>query len=367
MNGKLKLLIGGLGIGILFVFALLGLKSLFVDEPKTPAQPETSNWQPSQASTYYTGNIPTIGASDGEKVATQRDVQQADNGNDKIKPQLINEQNEPNTTPSTAKPATNTALNTARPGTTANPATTQPIQQPVTPQPSTLNNGGLEIIAQSAENNSPIAANIYVQKTDGTNVDAAAATAQTSFSLKPGLYKITVRANGRASVSRNLTVPPKAIVSEIFALPLAAAPQPTQPVEPTQPVTPPPPPVAEPQDNIGKLRVVALSADDGSPLKVDFTVREPDGTVLNHARNVSMAEMTLPAQKVVVSFTFRDFTGEQSLTVKPNQTVTHTFNLRGTNNAPPADNGANNTPASGANNPAGFNDFLNGMQTPPRN
>lgn len=355
MNGKLKLLLGGLGIGLLFVFALMGVKSLMVDDtPKAPAT--TDSWSQQPAVTHYSGNIANVGATDGEKVATQRDVTRPETPSDKVNPSLIGEKPVPEVDQPTTSPNTTTP-----PPTTTPPSTTTPPATNTARPGSNVSTGSLEILAQSAEDNKPIAASIYVQKTDGTNVDAAAATAQTVFNLKAGLYKVSVRANGRASVTRNITVPPKASVSEIFALPLTAqTPVATPTPEPSKP------PVDEQDEKAGKLRVVALSADDGSPLKVDFTVRELDGTILNRVKNVSMAEMTLPAQEVIVSFTFRDFTGEQSLVIKPKNTTSHTFNLRGVNNQP-EDKGVNNPAPNTPNNAGSFNEFLNGMQNPPRN
>ena len=371
MNGKLKLLLGGLGAGLLFVFAIVGIKSMLTEDKTGIAEP-AGGWQQSPTVTYDPGNIPSVGASDGSKIAT-KDVPAQDTGIDpseKVAPQLVDEPKDDTTTPATTRPSTvPTTTPTTQPTVDTSVNTTTP---PATAQQPAVSNGGLEVIAQAAEDNSPVEATIYVQKTNGTNVDAAASTAQMAFTLKPGLYKITVRAPGRASVSRNITVPPKAVVSEIFSLPLAAAtatPAPTKPPVASNPV---------PNNDVadgptGKLRVVALSADDGSPIKVDFTVLSTDGRVLNRVKDVSMSEVSLPAQPVVVRFNFRGFQGEQALTVNPDQTTTHTFNLRGASTAPPENDDAaatnaadpNNPPAQG--NPEAFGNFLNDMQNPPKN
>ena len=198
MNGKLKLLLGGLGIGLLFVFALMGVKSLMVDDtPKAPAI--TDSWSQQPAVTHYSGNIANVGATDGEKVATQRDVTRPETPSDKVNPSLIDEKPVPEVDQPSTPPSATT------PPTTTPPSTTTPPTNNTARPGSNVSTGSLEILAQSAEDNKPIAASIYVQKTDGTNVDAAAATAQTVFNLKAGLYKVSVRANGRASVTNNYT------------------------------------------------------------------------------------------------------------------------------------------------------------------
>jgi hypothetical protein len=231
-------------------------------------------------------------------------------------------------------------------------ATAQPEPEapPAPSQPSvTATTGQLEIMTQMAENGRMLKANVYVQRPNGTQMDKSSNAAKSVFTLKPGTYKITARAEGYASLTRTITIPANAVVNEIFPLPKIAT-------APPEPVTPPPEPMQaqanpapvnampeEPRwrrhhhrnaDNagIGKLRVVALSADDGNPLQVDFTIRRPDGSIIERMNNVSMSELNLPAQEVIASFNFRGLQGEQHLLVQPGQATTHTFNIRGVRN-----------------------------------
>jgi hypothetical protein len=196
------------------------------------------------------------------------------------------------------------------------------VQQPIVGQ-----TGRLEIVAQT-ENGKTLKANVYVQQTNGANIDKATYTNKAVFSLKPGKYKITVRAEGYGSLSRNINVPDGAVVNEIFPLPAIASNAPA-PVAPPPITRAPPSPSQQPGQREGRLRVVALSADDGSPIKVNFTIAQLDGSVVKRVNNVSLAEFTLPSQEFVVSFDFQGFQGYKSLTVQPGQISTHTFNIRG--------------------------------------
>ena len=78
----------------------------------------------------------------------------------------------------------------------------------------------------------------------------------------------------------------------------------------------------------GKLRLVALDADNGSPIAVDFTINRLDGSTFEQINSVPVAEITLPAEEFVVRFNYQGTQGYKSLTVQPGQTHTHTFNIQ---------------------------------------
>ncbi len=199
--------------------------------------------------------------------------------------------------------------------------------EPPTPTPAT-GKGKLEIVLQAAENGKPLKANVYIQQTNGVHIDQSNYTNKASFNLKPGTYRVTARTEGRGTLSRDISIPAGAVVNEIFPLPaLASTPAPTPQAAPvTQ--TPPSPAAQTPVRGTGKIRLVALSADDGSPVPVSFTIARPDGSVVNSANNVSVAEFTLPTEEFVASFDFQGRQGYQSLVVQGGQTHTHTFNIR---------------------------------------
>ncbi|SDZ82216.1 PEGA domain-containing protein [Thiothrix caldifontis] len=337
MSGITKWIIGA----VLVIFALIGIKSLFAPNP-AEAPPSASGWE--QPLVMPNANLPSPDAIGDKSIFTRplndKPVETEDNTIELVgEPEDKEDTTEtvPTTPPkpTTPAPVATTPDDNLPPDevTTALPTPPTPTPAPAPAPPVIGKTGTLEIVTQT-ETGKPIKANVYVQQANGVNLDKAMYTNKAAFTLKPGKYKITVRAEGYASLSRTISVPDGAVVNEIFPLPaLAAAPAPVaQP--PRQPV---PAPVTQtpPATPSGKLRVVALAADDGSPLPVNFTIARLDGTVVERANNVSLTELTLPAQEFVVSFEYQGFQGYKSLTVQAGQTLTHTFNIRGVNGEQP--------------------------------
>ena len=352
MTGNVKLLVGGLTLGLLLIFALVGLKSMFTEEPTNPL-PTTTQWQQSNNSgivglpgtngvssqQYAPG---TTALNNGLPSSTGLNSSQQDTtlGTTNNKAVLVGEPSDTTTDTSTTPRSNKTPTQTVTPN-TATPTPTAvdnsvPTKMPTAPVALT---GKLDIMAQTAESGIPLNADIYVQLTNGKNITKASGTQKVSFELKEGTYRITARAEGRASISRTISVPAKAVVSEIFALPLATAQPPTQAWNP-----PTDPPVAQPIQPVqpatgkGKLRLVAVDADSGTPVPVDFTISRLNGGIVNQINDVPVAEITLPAEEFVVRFNYNGLQGYKSLTVQPGQTHTHTFNIRGAlnGNLPPA-------------------------------
>ena len=353
MSGMTKFILGGL----LIVLALLGIKSLLPTSPEN-APPKAEGWE--QPLLMPNANLPSPDTiTDSSRLTSPQNDKPVE---EDTKVELVGEPDTntdtttPPSTPAKAPapasaaptkqepPADEISTSPAAPATPepTTPEPAAPVQQPVAAQ-----TGKLEIVAQT-ERGKAIKANVYVQQTNGANIDKATYTNKATFNLKPGKYKITVRAEGYGSLSRTINVPDGAVVNEIFPLPAiaASAPAPAAPPPVTRaPPQPSPAPHRQPTAGDGKLRVVALSADDGSPLRVNFTIARLDGSVVDRISNVSLAELTLPAQEFVVSFDFQGFQGYKSLTVQPGQVSTHTFNIRGvggqaqpTNQPPPLDN-----------------------------
>lgn len=328
MSGMTKFILGGL----LIVLALLGIKSLLPTDPAN-APPSADGWE--QPMLMPNANLPSPDTlTDNKRLTSPQNDKPVE---DDTKVELVGEpetkEPSPTSTPTEETPppaaTTRTAPEPSTSDVTTAPAATptpttppKPVQQPIVGQ-----TGRLEIVAQT-ENGKTLKANVYVQQTNGANIDKATYTNKAVFSLKPGKYKITVRAEGYGSLSRNINVPDGAVVNEIFPLPAIASNAPA-PVAPPPITRAPPSPSQQPGQREGRLRVVALSADDGSPIKVNFTIAQLDGSVVKRVNNVSLAEFTLPSQEFVVSFDFQGFQGYKSLTVQPGQISTHTFNIRG--------------------------------------
>ncbi len=334
MSGIAKWIIGA----VLVIFALIGVKSLFAPNP-AEAPPSASGWE--QPLVMPNANLPSPDAI-GDSTIFTRPL------NDKPAPaekedntvELVGEPDDTDTVEAPKPPPTRTPPKPVEPladesDTDTTPVIAEPTEtpKPATPPPAPVvgKTGMLEIVAQT-ETGKPLKANVYVQQANGVNLDNATYTNKAAFTLKPGKYKVTVRAEGYASLSRTINVPDGAVVNEIFPLPAlaAAAPAPvaTPPRQPA-PVRPAPTPAPPPAAEQGRLRVVALSADDGTPLPVNFTIARLDGSVVERVNNVSLTELSLPAQEFVVSFDYQGFQGYKSLTVQSGQTLTHTFNIRG--------------------------------------
>ncbi|MDD5393258.1 MAG: hypothetical protein PHE17_09585 [Thiothrix sp.] len=348
MGGNVKLMVGGILLGVVVLFALVGIKSMLGSSDPTLVDGQT----PVIGTPYPSANTPILGLpSDNAGVSSLGDkpLSQIDAGQ---KVELVNE-------PDTTKPATeDRPLTTSRPTPAPTPSLGSSVlpgvQTPAPVAPPVANVGKLTVVVQEEESGRALNANIYVQRPNGMQVNQVDYISTAAFNLKPGTYRITARAEGRASVSRNISVAANTAVNEVFALPVStpvASPEPAQPMQPWSSVVgqnpaiepqvvPVPEPLrpAPPAQNAekGKLRLVALSADDGSPVAVNFTITRLDGSVVNQINDVPVAELTLPAEEFVVSFNYQGKQGYKSLTVEPGQTHTHTFNIQGGQQSDPS-------------------------------
>lgn len=359
MDGNVKKLIGGVALGLLILFAIIGVMSLLTrDKPRT----EIGQQRFSPAVTTYNTSTPQLDADAGSRLASQQDTRAPTEEDTRV--ELVNEPQAPvartveDTEPTLEELAQSTLRDMPPPETllpTYKPTAPQPqaptkndniplappapvtapaTEKPATPSAPSASNGSLEIVSQTAENGMPIKANVYIQQANGTQIDKATYTAKATFSLKPGTYKVTVRAEGRGSLSRTITLPAQAVVNEIFPLPaISNRPSTTAPPASQPPAAPASTPVAS--AGTGKLRVVALAAEDGQPLQVNFTVSRPNGAIIQQFNHVAMAELAVPAQEVTVQFNYQGFQGEKRLQVTQGQTVTHTFNIKGTHQPDP--------------------------------
>lgn len=345
---KLKLLGKGLGVGLLVIFALIGIKSMLGEEKPTP--PAATWQQPNNGSILGLPGPNGIPSSSQQDTATLPTNTKVELVGEPSPPPVETPRTAPRTTPkpeatTITPPVTQpTPVAPTAPVTQPAPTVIEPAPVAEAPPPKT-NEGKLEIVLQTAENGIPLPADVYVQLPNGTNVSKAASTPNAKFNLKTGTYRVTARADGRASVSRTISVPNDAVVSEIFALPVAnnaANTPPAPPIGmppttinpvPAQPAPHNPPPTTATPRESGKLRLVAVDADNGNPLPVNFTISRLDGSTVDTIRNISVAELTLPTEEFVVRFNYQGREGYKSLTVQPGQTHTHTFNIQ---IAPPA-------------------------------
>jgi hypothetical protein len=305
MNEKLKLVLGGLGFGLLLLFAFVGVKSML----STGEQAEV------EAISAQSTPPPIIGLpGEGGMASSTNDVAKPEETpTDTL--ELVGEAKTPEQPEAQA-----TSANPQQQTTAVEPPVQE--QEPIA-QPPVATTGNLDISLQAAEDGSPLDGNVYIQKTNGVNLDKSAYASSARFTLKPGTYRVTARSEGRGSVSRNITIAAGGALNERFRLPLVSQPAAPPPVQPEPPVTQNPPP----NHGISHLRLVALSQEDGNPLEVSFSIARLDGQVLDSSRHVSFADFVLPAGEFIASFNYHGHQGYKSLSLQDGQNFTYTFNI----------------------------------------
>lgn len=176
---------------------------------------------------------------------------------------------------------------------TSSPSTTTsttPVQQQTPSTPVVANtNGQLYITVRAAEGSRAIRSNIYVQKQNGQHVAKSNYVDGAEFSLEPGAYKITVKAEGRQEATRTIQVSANGIVRENITLNpsgnMAVPPQQSQQVQPI----PQPEPV---QQGLLRLR---LNTGQGLPEQARFVIRNRAGERVATVGPAPNGEINLPA------------------------------------------------------------------------
>ncbi|MBK8454727.1 MAG: hypothetical protein WAQ53_03350 [Thiofilum sp.] len=109
------------------------------------------------------------------------------------------------------------------------------------------------------------------------------------------------------------------------------------PNNPAQPFIPPPGSEIDTVQNqgeepqfvtpMGSLELHAVSGIDNSPLAVDFTVTDLRGNVLERFRRVAIAELSLPAQDVLVNIHYQGMRGRETIRVQAGAPTVYTFTV----------------------------------------
>lgn len=238
-------------------------------------------------------------------------------------------------------------------------------------QPDTAVTTGLTVQVLSALQKKPVKANVYIQRENGVHVSRKRYVERARFALKPGRYKVTVRADGHQAVVRSVHVGRHAL-RQTFALQRHQAQQPQiqrahsktpqrqqqagqqysrqnqqrkiqqaaarqaearqaskrqeaarhQQVRHAAPARPQPPVVRH-----GRLQLHAVSATDGQPLAVNFRITSSDGRTLHHAPGVAYAEMSVPAGQVRIHIDHQGLAGSEIAQIQANATTAHTFSV----------------------------------------
>jgi len=76
----------------------------------------------------------------------------------------------------------------------------------------------LKLFARNEVNQKPIKSNFYVQTPNGKHIAKKIYADSAEFNLKPGKYKITVRAKNRKNIIRNIQISANQAITEVFSL-----------------------------------------------------------------------------------------------------------------------------------------------------
>ncbi len=77
----------------------------------------------------------------------------------------------------------------------------------------------------------------------------------------------------------------------------------------------------------GLLQLNAVSSVDGSPVQVNFSVSTPNGRLIHNLNSVATAEVDVPIGDIIVAIHYKDLTGSERITIKPNEPTTYTFTI----------------------------------------
>ncbi|MEZ5449309.1 MAG: hypothetical protein R3E89_10045 [Thiolinea sp.] len=110
-----------------------------------------------------------------------------------------------------------------------------------------------------------------------------------------------------------------------------ATPRPQNQNQAQQPPAPTSPPRQVEQVQVpaqqGVLQLIAVSGVDQQPLKVNFVVSTLNGQRLKAADNVSVTEVALPPQDVLVDINYADMRGQERIQVKAGEPTVYTFTI----------------------------------------
>lgn len=286
--------------------------------------------------------------------------------------------------------------------------------------------GKLSVSVQAAGSRAPLKSNIYVQLPNGKHITKKNYVDFGAFELRPGTYKVTVKAQGKTDVVRNIGIKENDNIQQVFLMETPGAkaankPEPapegtlsmtlqapqgqnnrgrfiiqdnkgqrvtrmrgvsnadiklkpgrynvvavyrgarlTKPVDVFQNKTsriafnvnefPQQAPAQQAQNQSaqqqqqaqqqveipaqqGVLQLIAVSGVNRQPLKVNFSVSTLNGRRLKAANNVSVTEVSLPPQDVLVDIAYEEMRGQERIRVKAGEPTVYTFTITPNNNA----------------------------------
>lgn len=192
--------------------------------------------------------------------------------------------------------------------------------------------GSLLLYARNKRDNVPLKSNFYIQKMDGRNVAKKVYSESAQFSLKPGIYRVTVRSKNRKNITKTIRISSGERLSEVFALKSTLPPvPPTAPKNPlpktqqasTAPVLAPQKPSKPIQQAIptGFLNIAMRPAK-----KTHFIVATRSGRKVVELTSVPNARFKLDTGEYIVTAIRNKQRRSKNISVRTNQTAHIQFN-----------------------------------------
>ena len=150
--------------------------------------------------------------------------------------------------------------------------------------------------------------------------------------LKPGRYNVVAVHRG-ARLTKPVDVfkdKTSRIVFNLNEFPRQAPAQQNQNQQAQQPVQQVQVPAKQ-----GVLQLIAVSGVTKQPLKVNFMVSTLNGQRLKVANNVSVTEVSVPPQDVLVDIAYEEMRGQERIRVKAGEPTVFTFTITPNNAAAP--------------------------------
>lgn len=192
--------------------------------------------------------------------------------------------------------------------------------------------GRLRLYAKNKADLAPIKSNFYIQTLSGKHIAKTIYADNATFKLKPGTYKVTVRANNRKNVVKTIQVSSNQQVNSTFSLEKIST-ENTQETQKTRSVNSNPTTKSRPSNNArdGFLRVTMrpsgnIRAND-KRLNTHFIILKTSGEKVVELTNVPKANFKLDVGEYKVTAINNRNPRSQTIRIRGGQVTNISFNL----------------------------------------
>ncbi len=214
---------------------------------------------------------------------------------------------------------------------TIKPVETQTVT-PVEPGNTNDNKVTLKVIARDEQSKKPMKSNIYIQTLTGKHLDKKTYVDSASFSLSPGVYKVTVRANNRNNAVKTIRIAANKNTTETFLLvnpnkSLANS----NNFETANVSVKPAKPINTPNTIATGFLNVSMQAPrnqrvNKNTLNTHFIVATTAGEKIVELTSVNAGNFKLDVGSYVVTAIHKDKRRSQRINIRPNQNTRLAFN-----------------------------------------